>query len=128
MVSTNWSMPGNGNERTGWFDASVLKKPKIEENREEIDEFYMYPNPVRGGIAKSRFKIGADAENAKIEIFDITGLCVQKEKLLHPKKGMNQWDYIDVSKLGSDVYTVRLRVRFKSGKTKQKIYRLGVIR
>lgn len=128
QMNTHWAMPGNGNERSSWFDASVLKDPVEEKNKDEIQDFYVYPNPVRGGIAKSRFDIGADAEYAKIEIFDITGLCVWKEKLLHPKKGMNQWDYMDLSSLGSDVYTVRLRVHFKSGKTKQKIYRIGVIR
>lgn len=126
--NTNWAMPGNGNERNAWFDASILKAPVSEKDKDEIKDFYMYPNPVRGGNAKSRFEIGSDAEYATIEIFDITGLCVRKEKMLYPKKGMNQWDAIDLSSLGSDVYTVRLKVHFESGKTKKKIYRLGVIR
>lgn len=42
--------------------------------------------------------------------------------------GRNQFENLDLKKLGSDVYTARLRVDFKSGKTKQKLYRVGVIR
>lgn len=127
-AGTNWALPGNGNSRTGFFDASVLSDVDTSGSKEEITEFFIYPNPVRGGTAKTRFTIGADAEYAQIEIFDITGLCVFKQKVEGPTSGTNQWDYVDLSKLGSDVYTVRLKVKFESGKSKQKFYRIGVIR
>lgn len=126
-LNTNWALPGNGNERTGYFDASVLKLPESTKDKAEITEFYMYPNPVRGGIAKSRFSIGANAKYAELEIFDITGLKVMEKKMGAPKKGVNQWDAIDLSKLGFDVYNVRLRVKFETGETKQKFYRIGVV-
>ena len=35
---------------------------------------------------------------------------------------------LDLKHLGSDVYTARLKVKFESGKTKQKLYRVGVVR
>jgi hypothetical protein len=41
--------------------------------------------------------------------------------------GKNQAN-LDLRNLGSDVYTARLKVKFESGKTKQKIYRVGVVR
>ena len=45
-----------------------------------------------------------------------------------PQEGKNEINYIDISALGSDVYSVRLKVKFVSGKEKQKFYRVGVIR
>ena len=123
-----WSVPGHGNERTNWFDASLLKTPEIKRQSESISEFYIYPNPIKGGVAKSRFTLGMNAEAAWVEFYDITGLCVYKKKVDSPQEGKNEINYIDISALGSDVYSVRLKVKFVSGKEKQKFYRVGVIR
>ena len=123
-----WTLPAGGNERTGFFDASKLGEVKKETAKDEITEFFMFPNPVRGGVAKARFEIGAAAKNATLELYDITGLCVYKTKMDGPAQGRNQFENLDLKKLGSDVYTARLKVKFESGKTKQKLYRVGVIR
>lgn len=123
-----WALPAAGNERTGFFDATVLGKIKKLEARDEITEFFVYPNPVRGGIAKSRFEIGAAAEWATLEFYDITGLCVFKKKLTGVGAGRNEFGTLDLKQLGSDVYTARLKVKFVDGKTKQKLYRVGVVR
>jgi len=123
-----WTLPAGGNERTGYFDASRLGDVETVAAKDEISDFFVFPNPVRGGVAKARFEIGADAENATFELYDITGLCVFKAKMDDPKQGRNQFENLDLKKLGSAVYTSRLRVKFKSGKTKQKLYRVGVIR
>lgn len=123
-----WSLPGHGNDRINWFDASLLKTPAKDAPRETISDFYIYPNPIKGGHAKSRFTLGMDASSVWLEFYDITGLCVYKKKVESAEEGKNQVDYIDVSTLGSDIYSVRLKVKFVSGKEKQKIYRVGVIR
>ena len=75
-----------------------------------------------------RFEIGNKAKTAWLELYDITGLCVFKTKMEEPGQGRNQFENLDLKKLGSDVYTARLKVKFESGKTKQKLYRVGVIR
>ena len=98
------------------------------EEKDEISEFFVFPNPVRGGVAKARFEIGAQAKEATLEFYDITGLCVFKQKMEEPAQGRNQFENLDLKKLGSAVYTVKLKVKFKSGKTKQKLYRVGVIK
>ncbi len=123
-----WTLPAGGNERTGYFDASKLGDVKKVEPKDEISEFFMFPNPVRGGNAKARFEIGAAAKNATLELYDITGLCVFKAKLSDVKQGRNQFEQLDLKHLGSDVYTARLKVKFESGKTKQKLYRVGVVK
>lgn len=123
-----WTLPAGGNERTGYFDASKLSEIKKSAAKDEITEFFMFPNPVRGGNAKARFEIGAQAQYAMLEIYDITGLCVFRAKLEKPVTGRNQFEHLDLKKLGSDVYTARLKVKFDSGKTKQKMYRIGVVR
>jgi len=123
-----WLLPAGGNERRGFFDASKLREPEKKTVKDEITEFFMFPNPVKGGIAKARFEIGAPAKNATLEVYDITGYCVFQAKMDAPTQGRNQFESLDLKKLGSDVYTARLKVKFESGKTKQKLYRIGVIR
>jgi len=123
-----WTLPAGGNERTAYFDASKLGDVKRADARDEITEFFMFPNPVRGGVAKARFEVGAEAKSAVLELYDITGLCVFKQVMSDVVVGRNQFERLDLKKLGSDVYTARLKVDFKSGKTKQKLYRVGVIR
>ena len=78
-------------------------------------------------MAKARFEIGAPAKSATIEFYDITGLCVYKKKLGGVEAGRNQFDHLDLKSLGSDVYTARLRVEFEGGKTKQKLFRVGIV-
>ena len=123
-----WTLPAGGNERTGFFDASKLDEIKKVSAKDEITEFFMFPNPVRGGVAKARFEIGAAARDATLELYDITGLCVFKAKMSDAKRGRNQFENLDLKHLGSDVYTARLKVKFESGKTKQKLYRVGVVK
>jgi hypothetical protein len=123
-----WTLPAGGNERTGYFDASKLGDVKKQTAKDEITDFFMFPNPVRGGVAKARFEIGAAAKDATLELYDITGLCVFKTKMSDAKRGRNQFENLDLKHLGSDVYTARLKVKFESGKTKQKLYRVGVVK
>ncbi|MBO4436673.1 MAG: hypothetical protein J5791_07300 [Fibrobacter sp.] len=123
-----WTLPAGSDARTGYFDASLLGDVEKETEKDEISEFFVFPNPVRGGVAKARFEIGAKAKDATLEFYDITGLCVFKQKMDEPAQGHNQFENLDLKKLGSAVYTVKLKVKFKSGKTKQKLYRVGVIK
>lgn len=124
----SWNVPGSDNGRTGFFDASRLAEPAASDSTESIDEFFVYPNPVRGGKANVRYALGMNAKSVTIEFFDIAGLCVFSRKFEGANKGRNQIDQLDISQLGSDVYTVRLRVKFDSGKKRQKFYRVGVVR
>lgn len=125
-----WTLPAGGNERTGYFDASRLGDVEKETEKDEISEFFVFPNPVRGGVAKARFTIGSVALKAELEFYDITGLCVYKTKMEDGiiARGRNQFESLDLKNLGSAVYTARLKVKFKDGKTKQKLYRVGVIK
>ena len=122
-----WSLPAGGNERTGFFDASKLGDVEVAKAKDEISDFFIYPNPVRGGDAKVRVELGAKPQSIKLELYDITGLCVFKTDIPDGVAGMNQAN-LDLHNLGSDVYTARLKVKFESGKTKQKLYRVGVVR
>ena len=122
-----WSLPAGSNERTGFFDASKLGDVEAAKAKDEISDFFIYPNPVRGGDAKVRLELGAKPQSIKLELYDITGLCVFKTDIPDGVAGMNQAN-LDLHNLGSDVYTARLKVKFESGKTKQKLYRVGVVR
>lgn len=122
-----WTLPAGGNERTGYFDADRLGDVKKKDAKKEISEFFVYPNPVKGGKAKARFEIGAPAKTATFELYDITGLCVYKKKMSDLNAGRNQFENLDLKSLGSDVYTARLKVDFEGGNTKQKVFRVGIV-
>jgi hypothetical protein len=128
LAARAWALPGSGNARTNYFDASLLGDPTETAETASIGEFFLYPNPIRGGKVNARFTLGMSAKSAVLEFFDITGLCVYSKKLGSLNKGSNQIDVMDVSPLGSDVYSVRLKVNFTSGKEKHKFYRVGLIR
>ncbi|MDR2555046.1 MAG: T9SS type A sorting domain-containing protein [Fibromonadaceae bacterium] len=95
------------------------------EMREEISEFFIFPNPIRNGKAAMRFRILAPASSASLDIFDITGFKVFNLDVSSVNYGSNQVD-LDLSKLGSDIYSARLTVKFASGKKKEKWVRIGV--
>ena len=122
-----WTFPAGGNERTGFFDASLLGDADKAKAVDEIKDFFIFPNPVRGGEAKVRMELGAKPQSVNLELYDITGLCVFKTDIPDGVAGTNQAN-LDLRALGSDVYTARLKVKFESGKTKQKLYRVGVVR
>jgi len=105
-----------------------LPQPKQAVNEDKIEEFFVFPNPVRGGRATARFRILNPAASASLDIFDITGHKVFSKNIPNVNHGSNQ-EALDFSKLGSDVYSARLTVKFAdSGKKKEKWFRIGVIR
>jgi len=103
--------------------------PSKASQKDEISEFFIYPSPVRGGKAAMRFRILAPAASATLDVFDITGFKVFSQSVSNVDNGANQIEGLNFSKLGSDVYSARLTVKFKeSGKNKEKWVRIGVIR
>jgi hypothetical protein len=115
-------------------DTSVFHLPKAVEyiprqgppEIDEITEFFIFPNPIRDGKARARFRIQAPASSASLDIFDITGRK-SLSRDFHSVKLTNE-EFLDLSNLGSDVYSARLTVRFASGAKKEKWARIGVIR
>jgi M6 family metalloprotease-like protein len=98
---------------------------KNEAPKDEISEFFIFPNPIRGGKATMRFRILAPASSASLEVFDITGFKVFNRDISSVNHGSNQVD-LNFSKLGSDIYSARLTVKFASGKKKEKWVKIGV--
>jgi len=126
--AASWILPGGGDGRTNYLDASLLAAPGAQTTQESITEFFVFPNPVRRGKAAVRFRIQSAAKSAVVDFFDITGLPVYQARLDAPGMGANQIDPLDLSRLGSDVYSVRLTVHFLSGKQVQRWDRVGVVR
>ena len=105
------------------------EKETAPDYKDEISEFFIYPNPIRAGRAAMRFRIKNDAANATLEIFDITGFRVFKREDSNLNYGSHQMEGLDFSGLGSDIYSARLTVKFaNSGKRKEKWVRIGVVR
>ena len=109
--------------------AKELEQKQISQSqtKDEISEFFIFPNPIRAGRAAIRFRTLAPASEATLDIFDITGMRVFSRKFSSVNHGSNQIEGLDFSKLGSDVYSARLSVKFASGKKATKWVRIAVI-
>jgi len=105
---------------------AFLAKPTQQASEDKIEEFFVFPNPVRGGKATARFRILNPATSASLDIFDITGFRVFNKNI--SSLNLSNEVSLDLSKLGSDVYSARLTVKFESGKKKEKWFRIGIIR
>lgn len=124
----SWLMAGGGLERRNWLDASALGEFTSGETANRIDGFIVFPNPVRGGVAKVRFTLGAPASDVIMHWYDLGGKEVLTRHLGPAGVGRNQIDAIDCKQLGSDIYAVSLEVRFVKGKKKLAWDRIGVVK
>jgi hypothetical protein len=96
--------------------------------REAIEEFHLFPSPLRNGLANVHLKIGANAMKARIRVFDLAGNPVKEESLPAMISGLQAYNrVIDLRHLGPDVYSVLCEVWFTGGK-KQKWQRIGVVK
>jgi len=114
--------------RQNWLDASVLGSTDSVTLVNSISDFILFPNPVKGGIAKMRFTLGAPASSATLSLFDLSGRKVFSKKLGAQGLGRNQIDGLDFSKLGSDLYAASLDVVFTSGVKKTAWDRIATVK
>jgi hypothetical protein len=125
--ASNWAVPGGDFGRSQRLDASVLADTVVVVPAESIEEFHLYPSPLRGGIAKIHLKIGARANSARIRVYDLSGRAVKDESFAILAGGTQPVRTLDLSRLGPDVYSVLCEVSFPGGK-KSKWQRLGVVK
>lgn len=127
-VGKSWLLAGGSLERLSWFDASKLPEYAAEASSQRIEAFSMFPNPVRHGLAKVRFTLGAPASQVILRWYDIGGKEVLNRNLGEAGAGRNQVESIDCKQLGSDLYAVSIEVHFVKGKKKLAWDRVAVVR
>lgn len=129
--SYDWNSPAGGDLRQNYLDVSLLNDPQEIKSESKINEFYLYPNPIRSEYLDRvaiRLEIGATASSAKLKILDISGSVVIKKEYDNLDKGKHILEGLDFSKLGSDVYVVKVEVKFTDGVKKVKWDRVAVIK
>jgi hypothetical protein len=122
-----WLQPGGDAGRSQRLDLSKLALPAAEIDRETIDEFHLYPSPLRGGIAKMHLKIGAPATSVRLRVYDLSGRAIKDQTWALNAQGLQPVREFDLRDLGPDVYSVLCEVAFSGGK-KTKWQRLGVVK
>ena len=121
-------MPGGDPGRTERLDASTLADTLVLAERRAIDEFHLFPSPLRGGIATVHLKLGAPASKARIRVYDLAGNTVKDQSLSALTAGLQPFTLtVDLRHLGPDVYTVLCEVWFSDGK-KSQWQRIGIIK
>jgi hypothetical protein len=129
-VSTRqaWTAPYGGSARTDFLDVSGWPAPPAAGAAETIEEFHLFPSPVRGPSATVHLRLGAAAKQARIRVYDIAGMPVVDQRWNDLPEGLQPFTRVlDLSRLGADVYTALVEVTFPGGK-KKKWTRFGVIR
>ncbi len=122
-----WLMPGGDAGRAQRLDLSALALPAVEVDREAIEEFHLYPSPLRGGIAKIHLKIGAPGTIMRLRVYDLSGRALKDQTFALNAAGLQPVREFDLRSLGPDVYSVLCEVTFAGGK-KTAWQRLGVVK
>jgi M6 family metalloprotease-like protein len=124
----DWSLPGGDAGRSSRLDADALGAVVVPGAAESIEEFHLFPSPLRGGLATVHLKLGSSATRARIRVFDLSGRMVKDETLTGLNAGLQPYNRIlDLRNLGADVYSVSCEVSFPGGK-KTQWQRLGVVK
>ncbi|MCD6025050.1 MAG: repeat protein [Fibrobacteria bacterium] len=127
--AADWPFPGGDAGRSFRLDASALGTAVDPVPSASIEEFHLFPSPLRGGIATVHLKLGSPATRARIRVYDLAGKTVKDETLTGLNSGLQPYNRkIDLSHLGADVYSVQCEVSFTTGGKKTKWQRIGVVK
>ena len=122
-------MPGGDAGRTFHLNAATLDSAQTPTVVDAIQEFHLFPSPVRNGSATVHLKIGAAASSARIRIFSLVGHPVTDVTFNGLTAGLQPFSHVlDLSRLGPDVYSVLCEVWFADGKKASKWERIGVVK
>ncbi|MEO6097238.1 MAG: hypothetical protein ABIW76_16830 [Fibrobacteria bacterium] len=124
----SWIMPGGDAARRNFLDVSAWAPAAAAGTAESIEEFHLFPSPVRGPSATLHLKLGAAARKARLRVYDIAGVVVRDQQWTGLTEGLQPFNQVlDVRTLGADVYSAQVEVWFAGGK-RNKWVRFGVIR
>lgn len=127
--AADWPFPGGDAGRSFRLDAAALGAAVDPAASASIEEFHLFPSPLRGGVATVHLKLGSPATRARIRVYDLAGKMVKDETLTGLNSGLQPYNRkIDLSHLGADVYSVQCEVSFTTGGKKVKWQRIGVVK
>jgi hypothetical protein len=127
VAGQSWLMPGGDAGRA--FHLEAAGALQTTDSAETIQEFHLFPSPVRNGSATVHLKIGASASRARIRVFSLVGHPVTDVSFTNLTPGLQPPTHVlDLSRLGPDVYSVLCEVWFADGKKASKWERVGVVK
>lgn len=120
-----WPQAGSNNSRT--FAYSGPLNTVNYGNKNQIEHFYNYPNPVKGvNNTTFKYRLTKPASKVRLDIFTYTGYHILSERGLPSGFGWNEFP-VSIKKLGSAVYRCRLEANF-NGKKKVKYWKMAVMK
>ena len=123
-----WTAPGGNAARQNFLDVSAWPAPPAAGTAETIEEFHLFPSPLRGPVATVHLKLGSAARKARIRVYDVAGTVVKDQTWQNLSEGLQPFDQVlDLRKLAPDVYSAQVEVWFPGSKQKR-WQRFGVIR
>ncbi len=129
VSASDWPVAGGDAGRSYRLEATLLDAAASPGAAQSIEEFHLFPSPLRGGIATVHLKLGSPATRARIRVFDLAGKVVKDETLNGLNAGLQPYNRIlDLRHLGPDVYSVQCEVTFTGGGKKVSWQRIGVVK
>jgi len=123
-----WIAAGGGAARQNFLDVSAWPAAPQAGSAESIEEFHLFPSPVRGATATVHLRLRSAAKKARVRVYDIAGAVVKDQSWENLNEGLQAFNQVlDLRHLGPDVYSAQVEVWFPGGK-KRKWQRFGVIR
>lgn len=123
----SWLMDGANPQRHYYFDASQLTA-QDSQPQAVISKFYLYPSPLRFSTSNVFLSTLAPFEEARLRVFDVSGLEVFDEELGSGTSGLNRFEAINLNHLSAGVYSARIDVQFDINQSKTARFRMTVIR
>jgi len=78
-----WNSIYFNNDHQSVFPDSLLPESFVEAGELTIEEFYIYPSPVRGNQeAYIRFNLGAVSDNVLIKVFSLSGRLISEKRVM----------------------------------------------
>jgi hypothetical protein len=106
-----WNSIYFNNDHQSVFPDSLLPESFDVRGELTIEEFYIYPSPVRGGKeAFIRFSLGASSDNVLIKVFSLSGRLISQKRVMG-NLGLNDIRIDeDLTGVANGIYIVTINV------------------
>jgi len=127
--SNSWLLWAGNPQRLNHFSTNNWDPPKEVQKTAKIQEFFLFPAPLRQSRAGLFIKLGDYAQKVQLRVINISGRVVIDQAIKIEDLSLQISDQtLDMGFLGAGVYSVQAKVTFKNGQSDVKWFTIGLIR
>lgn len=124
-ATASWAWPAGDGRRSARLPDSLIGDASL--GAKEIENFHIFPSPVRDKRGTFRWNLGRDARSVTLTVYDQTGFAILTRHDLPASQGARDLALGGLM-WGSGVYAARLEVEWAEGGSSEAWTRFGVLR